>query len=113
MTDGFGDVVNLEGNNCHREIGRQHRGGVEHLFLETFALNFAFSCNKNSADGEYGESVDYIEHGSIEYGFMTKDGGYNRVTHEAYVAKHQSKAKNTLIVFLLRQVSREYECDAS
>ena len=43
---------------------------------------------------------------------MAEDGGDDGIAHEADIAKHQGKADGTLVVFLLRQITRQQKSDA-
>ena len=71
------------------------------------ALHLALSCDQHGTDGKDGKGVDDIEHGSIEDGFVSEDGGYHRVAHESYVSEHQRKADGTLIFLLSCEVAGE------
>ena len=107
--DNAGDAVYLEGDDAHRQVGRQHGRRVEHLLLEMLPAHLTAPSDEQRADGEDGEGVDDVEHGGIEDGLVAEDGGDDGIAHEADVAVHQGEADGALVALPPRQVARQQE----
>ena len=113
LTDIAGDVVDAQGHNQHRQVGRQHRRAVENLLIEPFTAGALTTGNHHGTNGKDGKRIDHIQHGSIENGLMSEDRSHHRVAHEAYIAKHHGKRKDATMLNALGQQTGEAPCQGS